>query len=158
MRIGPSDRRARARERNTRGGKRSSAPEVRPKSAVGAARSYHRELRMTSTPTPPARGLLQRLGAALGWISLFAATALLSPGVFAARADELSASPGPACEAGGSAEQVAVDLSRMIERLRARAEAEGGNTADVVVLNNRGYNYAPSPEPLESLVGGEERR
>ncbi len=100
--------------------------------------------------------LLRRAGAWLGWLSLFATLALLSPGVRAiARADALAGEPGPSCQAN-SGDRTAAELARVIERLRAQAELQGADQGGVVVLNNRGYHYAA--EPAASLPEGERER
>ena len=62
----------------------------------------------------------------LGWLSLFATLALLSPGVIAtANADELVSGPScPAAEEGD--EHSVVGLEQMVERLRAEAAEHDG--------------------------------
>jgi hypothetical protein len=46
-----------------------------------------------SPPTPSAESILRRIGVVLGWLSLFATLALLSPGIVAtANADEPASS------------------------------------------------------------------
>lgn len=97
---------------------------------------------------------MRRIGRLLGWLSLFATLALLSPGVVAtARADELAS--GPSCPAAREGDEHTVaGLEQMIERLRAEASENGGEQGDVVTLNTRGWNYAtplapPPPEQPE---------
>jgi hypothetical protein len=96
---------------------------------------------------------IRRIGRVLGWLSLFATLALLSPGVVAtARAEEAS---GPSCPAAREADEHSVaGLEQMIERLRAEAPDTGAAQGNVVTLNTRGYNYAtplapPPPEQPE---------
>jgi hypothetical protein len=93
---------------------------------------------------------MRRIGRLLGWLSLFATLALLSPGVVAtARADESAA--GPSCPAAAEGdEHTVVGLEQMIEVLRAQESERGDEQGDVVTLNTRGWNYAtplaPPPE------------
>ena len=111
---------------------------------------------MTSTSAPADPGLLlrspllRRLVTLVGWLCVFATLALLSPGVVAtARADQAAGDAGPSCQAAGpSDEQMSIALAQMIERLRARADTQGGSASDVMGLNTRGYNYGePVPAP-----------
>ena len=97
---------------------------------------------------------IRRIGRLLGWLSLFATLALLSPGVVAkARADELPS--GPSCPAAREGDEHTVTgLEQMVERLRAEASERGDAPGDVVTLNTRGFNYAtpvapPPPEQPE---------
>jgi hypothetical protein len=95
---------------------------------------------------------MRRIGRLLGWLSLFATLALLSPGVVAtARADELASGPSCAVAREGD-EHTVVGLEQMIEALRAESE-RGDAPDDVVTLNTRGWNYAtplaPPPEQPE---------
>ena len=105
---------------------------------------------MTSPfPLPSSGPLLRRIAMVLGWLSLFATLALLSPGIVAtARADEPAA--GPSCPiATERAENAAVQLSQTVEQLRADLAERDGGEGDVVVLNTRGYNYgAPADSRL----------
>ena len=109
---------------------------------------------MTSLAAMPAvvDSRLRRIGRLLGWLSLFATLALLSPGVVAtARADEMAS--GPSCPAAREGdEHTVVELEQMIERLRAEASENGGEPGGVVSLNTRGWNYGtplapPSEQP-----------
>ncbi len=99
-----------------------------------------------------ADSMVRRIGRLLGWLSLFATLALLSPGVVAtARADE--AASGPSCPAAREGDENAVvGLEQMVERLREASE-QGDAPGDVVTLNTRGFNYAtplaPPPEQPE---------
>jgi len=113
---------------------------------------------MTASAARPSRPspdlMLRRVGALLGWISLFATLALLSPGVVAtANAEERAPAAGPACPAARDGdERSAADLSQMIERLRAEASERDSGADDVRPLNTRGFNYpttarAVQPEP-----------
>jgi hypothetical protein len=107
----------------------------------------------SSLAMPVVDSRIRRIGRLLGWISLFATLALLSPGVVAtARADDLAAGPScPAASAGD--EHNVVELEQMIERLRAETAERGDSQGDVVTLNTRGWNYAtpvaPPPEQPE---------
>lgn len=93
---------------------------------------------------PSVAPVWRRLAVILGWLSLFATLALLSPGVVAtANADEApEQTAGPSCPASAEADEAnVVELSQMIEGLRSDV-AEGGADGDgVVSLNTRGYNY-----------------
>ncbi len=86
---------------------------------------------------------MRRIATLLGWISLFATLALLSPGIVAtARADEAAAPAGPSCPVSRDAdEHTAAGLEQMIEQLRADVTEQTGSPAGVVSLNTRGYNY-----------------
>ena len=86
---------------------------------------------------------MRRIATLLGWISLFATLALLSPGIVAtARADAAAAPSGPSCPVSRDAdEHTAAGLERMIEQLRADAAERGDPSGGVVSLNTRGYNY-----------------
>ena len=111
---------------------------------------------MTSlTAMPMMDSRLRRIGRLLGWISLFATLALLSPGVIAtAHAEELPA--GPSCPAAAEGnENTVTGLEHMVDRLRAEAAEHGDPSGSVVTLNTRGFNYpniaTPAPaEPPES--------
>ena len=98
---------------------------------------------------PVADSMVRRIGRLLGWLSLFATLALLSPGVVAtARADEQAS--GPSCPAAREGDEHTVTgLEQMVERLRAESTEQGDATGDVVTLNTRGFNYttplAPPP-------------
>jgi hypothetical protein len=98
--------------------------------------------------------MLRRIAALLGWISLFATLALLSPGVVAiANAAESEPEAGPSCPASRlDDEHGVIGLERMVEGLRADAAARDDGSTGVVSLNTRGYNYtnaSASPEPKE---------
>ena len=110
---------------------------------------------MTSlAATPMLDSRMRRIGRLLGWISLFATLALLSPGVIAtANAEELS---GPACSAAQEGDETTVTgLEQMIDQLRAEAAEHGDGSGDVVTLNTRGFNYVNSagPKPSEQHEG-----
>ena len=93
---------------------------------------------------------MRRIGRLLGWLSLFATLALLSPGVIAtAHAEELASGPAcPAAEEGN--ENTVIGLEQMLDQLRAEAP-EHADASGVVTLNTRGFNYANSvrTEPSE---------
>jgi hypothetical protein len=96
----------------------------------------------------------------LGSLALVGTLVLLSPGIRAVRADDTSApaesSPaadGPTREAGAvSGGQEVVETLQHIQRLQleqtAAAPPASDAGGDLVVLNNRGYNYVPSNAPL----------
>ncbi len=101
--------------------------------------------------TPSADPILRRVGRLLGWLSLFATLALLSPGVVAtANADELATDSGPSCRASVQADnEMAFQLAQMVERLRSQlADGDGGSTGEIRSLNTRGYNYGVSAAPV----------
>jgi hypothetical protein len=112
---------------------------------------------MTATSISPIEDSLlrRRLVALIGWLSVFLTLALLGPGVIAARADDVPA--GPSCQDGGgpSAEQQLVELEQVVAAMRAQAEARGEDPSDIVVLNNRGYNYGADREREPSASEGE---
>jgi hypothetical protein len=108
-----------------------------------------REMYMaTTSPMPSGAPVLRRIAVLLGWLSLLATLALLSPGIVAtANADEPTAA-GPACPISREAdEHTAADLSQMIERLRSQVAEREGDAGDVVSLNTRGFNYGPTATP-----------
>ena len=102
---------------------------------------------MTSlTAMPMMDSRLRQIGRLLGWISLFAMLALLSPGVIAtANAEELPA--GPSCPAAAEGnENTVTGLEQMVDRLRAEAE-HSDSSGSVVTLNTRGFNYSNTATP-----------
>jgi hypothetical protein len=107
----------------------------------------------TYSPLLAASPILRRVAAIVGWLCVLATLALLSPGVVAtARADQAQAPPesGPVCRAPEqAAEESVISLGNAIERLRARELERGGDPDEYVVLNGRGYNYGPQPNPLQ---------
>lgn len=104
------------------------------------------------SPMPSGAPVLRRIALLLGWLSLLATLALLSPGiVVTANADEPTA--GPSCPVSREAdEHTAAELSQMIERLRSEVAGRKGDAGDLVSLNTRGYNY-PSGNPLQTDRG-----
>jgi hypothetical protein len=101
-----------------------------------------------STPdTSPAEPLVRRIATLLGWISLFATLALLSPGVVATASADETAAAGPSCQMREQNDETsALELEQMMERLRdAATDREPVN--GVVSLNTRGYNYPRSSAP-----------
>lgn len=99
---------------------------------------------IASFPTSSGTMIWRRLAALLGWLSLFATLALLSPGVVATANAEEGApeTAGPSCPASAQADEVTVEeLSQMIERLRSEAAEGKADAGGVVSLNTRGYNY-----------------
>ncbi|HKA14317.1 MAG TPA: hypothetical protein VKH41_04810 [Myxococcota bacterium] len=111
----------------------------------------------TVRPPTPSCDLLRRIAVLLGWISLFATLALLSPGVVAtANAEEPAA--GPSCPAAREGdEHTAADLSQTIERLRAEAAEVDGSAGGVRPLNTRGFNYANTARAVQAQPDSETR-
>jgi len=98
--------------------------------------------------------LLHNLTTLLGSLAVIGTLALLSPGVEIVRADDeavadAAAAEAPTCEAGAvNGAHLLVDRLQHIQRLqieRLAASADPSDSSgDVVVLNNRGYNYGPA--------------
>jgi hypothetical protein len=103
------------------------------------------------TPSPSIEPTLRRIATLLGWISLFATLALLSPGVVAtANAEESEPAAGPSCPASREGDEHTVaGLEQMIEGLRGDAAARDDSASGVVSLNTRGYNYTNAAGPEE---------
>src|SRR6266850_2206018 len=103
-----------------------------------------------TAPFPMLSGavVLRRIAVLLGWLSLLATLALLSPGIVAtANADEPTAA-GPSCPISSEAdEHTAAELSQMIERLRAEVAEREGDAGGDVALNTRGLNYGTAATP-----------
>jgi len=95
--------------------------------------------------------LLRRIVLVLGWLSLIATLALLSPGVVAtAHAGDPVQSAGPSCPIRErSDEQQVIQLERMLEQLRAQVAERQDGRGGVVSLNTRGYNYGIPAVPQE---------
>jgi hypothetical protein len=140
-----------------------------------------REICMTA-PFPMLSGavVLRRIALLLGWLSVFATLALLSPGIVAtASAEEKAANraqraqvsrsepqaseghevgerrpadqAGPSCPVSREAnEHTAAELSEIIERLRSEVAERQGDGGGVVSLNTRGYNYGTRVNPLQA--------
>ena len=120
-----------------------------------------------TAPSPILSGVpvLRRIALLLGWLSVFATLALLSPGVVAtANAEEVASraqraegerrpedQAGPSCPIAREAdEHTAAELSQMIERLRSEVAERQGDGGGVVSLNTRGYNYGTRVDPLQA--------
>ncbi len=106
-----------------------------------------------TAPSPMLSGapVLRRIAVLLGWLSVFATLALLSPGVVATANAEEVATAGPSCSIAREAdEHTAAELSQMIERLRSEIAERQGDGGGVVSLNTRGYNYGTRVDPLQS--------
>jgi hypothetical protein len=106
----------------------------------------------SSSPISSSNPLLRRIVLILGWLSLVATLALLSPGVVltanAEEAEPAAAIAGPSCPIASAAdERTSVELAHMIERLRTEV-AEKRSDGGVVSLNTTGFNY---PTGLEGL-------
>jgi hypothetical protein len=104
----------------------------------------------SSTSMLSAQPVLRRIATLLGWLSLFATLALLSPGVVAtARADEPVAA-GPSCPISRERDERTVEeLSRTIEMLRAQL-ADRDSAGEAEVMNTRGYNYGARATPPQA--------
>jgi hypothetical protein len=106
-----------------------------------------------SAPAPmssSAAVILRRAALLLGWLSLLATLALLSPGIVAtASASDPVDEAGPSCPISRDGdEHTAAELSQMIERLRSEVADRKGDGGGAVSLNTRGYNY-PTGIPRE---------
>lgn len=82
----------------------------------------------------------------VGVVAVLAFLALASPGVrivpIASAEEPISAAPpAPRCEAGNP---VSADksMAAVVERLRDQSDRDGSR-GEIVMLNNRGYNYGP---------------
>jgi hypothetical protein len=108
-----------------------------------------REICMTaSSPMISGAPVLRRIALLLGWLSVFATLALLSPGVVATANAEEAVAAGPSCPVSREADEHTVaELSQMIEGLRSQVAEEPGGNDDVVSLNTRGYNYPTGMPP-----------
>jgi hypothetical protein len=105
-----------------------------------------------SSPNPSSAAVLRRIALILGWLSLVATLALLSPGVVmtanAEEAEPAAAAAGPSCPIASAVdEQTSVELAQTIEHLRSEV-AERPSDGGVVSLNTHGYNY---PTGLQGL-------
>jgi hypothetical protein len=110
-----------------------------------------RHLRMTF-PSPASEPMLRRIAAVAGWLALFAALALLSPGVvLTAYAAEPESTAGPSCPLRSDGdEHTAEQLSQMIERLRGEVSERDDASSGAVSLNTRGFNYANTSASLQN--------
>jgi len=94
-----------------------------------------------------------RAGTIGGWLAVFATLALLSPGVRVVRADEagpVSEAPqGPTCSDTSDRPDPIASLEHAIELARQQALLHGAQAdeGEVVMLNNRGFNYPSSALP-----------
>ena len=107
-----------------------------------------RSLASKTLPSPWIESpLVRRAASALGWLCVLTTLALTGPGVVAtAKGEPAVNASGPTCEVSQrSSETTAVELARMIERLRSDAAAQVDPSEDVVVLDNSGFNYRPQP-------------
>jgi hypothetical protein len=104
---------------------------------------------------PTAPPVLRRIAVLLGWISLFATIALLSPGIVATanaeEAEQATVSAGASCPISRAADESATaELEQMIERLRsAVAEKKSAAGDGVVSLNTRGFTYPTGVPPQD---------
>jgi hypothetical protein len=98
-----------------------------------------------------------------GFLSLAGTLLLTSPGVKLVRAEDADPPPAPAAAQGPSCREDAPPASPGIAALKARLRQQAASQAnssdeDVVVLNNRGYNYGPPPGLEPGLLELERRR
>ncbi len=105
----------------------------------------------------------------LGSLALVGTLVLLSPGIRAVRADDTSApaesslaADGPTCEAGTvSGGQQILEYLQHIQRLQLEQTAASPPASDaggdLVMLNNRGYNYGPVGMALPGAIELESR-
>ena len=88
-----------------------------------------------------------RIRNTVGLLALGASIALASPGVNAVRAEAegpvAQAAPGGQCSASGPAASIDAEIEAAIEQLRLQQADQNASDSDLVVLNNRGYNYGP---------------
>lgn len=87
-----------------------------------------------------------RLCNTLGLLSVLLSLALASPGVRVVKAEPVADSPaGAQCPAAAAdAAAQASQVQDFLARVRAEHGPAGGpGEPDIVVLNNRGYNYGP---------------
>ncbi len=96
-----------------------------------------------------------RLGNGIGLIALAASFALASPGVKIVQAETLAVQE-PAAQCGAADQRLAsvdADLEAFLSQLRSeQVRSDPGDRADIVVLNNRGYNYGPARVDSEALL------
>jgi hypothetical protein len=96
-----------------------------------------------------------RLGNGIGLIALAASFALASPGVKVVQAQTL-ASQEPQAQCGAADPRrvsVDADLEAFLSELRSeQVRSDPGARADIVVLNNRGYNYGPTRVDSDALL------
>ena len=84
----------------------------------------------------------------LGGLALAGALALASPGVQVAHADSAPSPAGPVCSTAKLQPEPDPSLESFLSNLRhqaaSRLTSEERDPKGWVVLNNRGYNYAPT--------------
>ncbi|MDJ0851350.1 MAG: hypothetical protein QNK04_23495 [Myxococcota bacterium] len=94
----------------------------------------------------------------LGIVALAATFALASPGVRIVHAEEATAVAGQ-CSAGAPVSADA-ETRAFLDDLRREhlvRRASQASAPEIVVLNNRGYNYGPPPEIMLDQVRAEAR-
>jgi len=83
-------------------------------------------------------------------LTLFGAILMVTPGNQVARAD--SERPGPTCSSAQLQQGQDPSLERFLSGIRRQAEVQRTSQErdpnGWVVLNNRGYNYAPANQPI----------
>ncbi len=99
-----------------------------------------------------------RLGTGLGLIALAASFALASPGVKIVHAETLAAEEAPAqCHAAAERQHSKdAQLAAFLDQLRSQQPR--GERPEIVLLNNRGYNYGPVPIELDAILGEADAR
>ena len=101
-----------------------------------------------------------RLRTIVGLLSLAGTLLLTSPGVKLVRAEEAAPPPAPAAAQGPSCRAdkppSSPGIAALTAKLRQQAAAQANSSSeDVVVLNNRGYNYGPPPSLEQGLLEAE---
>ena len=87
----------------------------------------------------------------VGSLALLATFVLALPGVTAVRADEprtpLASNDGPTCNQGPEADLA--QAGPAVEQIRKQiaAQMDPADAGRIIVLNNRGYNYATGSQP-----------
>jgi len=83
----------------------------------------------------------------LAFVSSFALTAALTASGAGAESDLEPAAGEPAVSECSASQPADVQIRAAIERLRYEQslQASSQQSGDVIVLNNRGYNYGPGP-------------
>ena len=105
--------------------------------------------------------LANRLGNGIALIALAASFALASPGVNLVRAETLAAQEAPAqCHAAAERQHSKdAELAAFLDHLRSQQpQPARGERPDVVVLNNRGYNYGPVRVELDAILSEADAR
>jgi hypothetical protein len=105
--------------------------------------------------------LLNRLGNGIGLIALTASFALASPGVKVVHAQTLATQEAPAqCHAAAERQHSKdKELAAFLDRLRSQQPQRArGERLNIVVLNNRGYNYDRARIELDDVLAEADAR